>query len=105
MSNWKELLIHDGNPELFSFIEWMHDEIEANEPTKGFDWRTMNFNDPEQFLLELKKHTGKLEIAMAKKNTAQIKEHIADNFCYLMFLSICYKLIPQPEIKIPKYKP
>lgn len=105
MQFWKAELIEGANPELFSFIEWMHNEIEANEPTKGFDWRTMNFNDPQQFLHELKKHTVKLEVAMAGENLDRIKEHIADNFCYLMYLAICYKFVPMPKIKIPKYEP
>lgn len=105
MQGWMLEIIKTSNPELLTFIEWMHNEIEANEPTKGFDWRTMNFNDPDQFLFELKKHTGKLEIAMASKNIDRIREHIADDFCYLMFLAVCYNLIPRPQIKIPKYEP
>lgn len=103
--SWKALLIEGANPELLTFMEWMNNEIEVNEKTKGFNWRTMNFDDPQQFLDELKKHTVKLEVAMSTNKLERIKEHIADDFCYLMFLAVCYNLIPRPQIKIPKYAP
>ena len=53
----------------------------------------MNFKNHDEFLIEYKKHINKLEYALDKNNHYAIKEHIADNMLYLMFLAISKGLI------------
>lgn len=92
-SNFKLELIEGANPELIEFCAWCNNEIEINEKVKGFNWRFMNFGNDNDFLEEYKKHLVKLEYALDKNDMRRIKEHIADNMCYLMFLAVSKGLI------------
>ncbi len=83
--------IKDENPEILEFAKWMHDEIKNNQLAKG-DWRENN-TGLAYLMAEFKKHIEKMEIAMYNRVEPKIKEHLADNFCYLMYLAKYYELI------------
>ncbi len=71
-----------------SFAQSMKNELKINE-YKG-DWRS--WDDVHKILQELDYHEDKLSLAIQKRDTERIKEHLADCANFLLMIGNSFSL-------------